>query len=289
MNIKRIYNCYYKECSCGIGDFLRGSVFLKQALDQVGINFDIDFTYHPISSFLVKPSVVNYEKEEIFDVEKFIKKDPATYLDSLRLKTQEILNLKKSKIFLLTNFSDCIFLDTKDFAKIGMSNECRKFFQKRIKFTKPVHNLFKSINLPKKYNVVHFRCGDYELVSGGGGKPGVTNNKNYKVDYQQCLALVRKIKNPIVLSDSNKLKYFLEENGCKIIHKNSQHSSANPGSITGIQYEDDKMLHVCLDMLIMSKASSIQTYSVYPWFSGFSFWTAKIHNVPIYNNMIGSE
>lgn len=287
MDAKNIYNCYYKESSCGIGDFLRGSVFLKQALDQVGINFDIDFTFHPIGKFLTKPSVVDYKVEDIIDIEKESKKDPATYLQNLRTHTEKVLNLKQSSIFLLTNFSDCIFLNPVDFAKIGISQRAAEFFVSRLKFTKEVYDTFDELNLPSKYNAVHFRCGDYELVHGGSGG-NERNNTNYKVDYYECLRKLENIDNPVVLADSNKLKDFLEKHGYQIGHKNSQHSAVNPGSVNSIEYQDDKMLHVCLDMLVMSMASSIQTYSVYPWFSGFSFWTAKIHNVPIYNNMIGS-
>ena len=287
MDTKNIYNCYYKESSCGIGDFLRGSVFLKQALDQVGINFDIDFTFHPISKFLTTPSVVDYKVDDIIDIEKESKKDPAKYLQNLRTHTEKVLNLNQSSIFLLTNYSDCIFLHPLEFAKIGISQQAAEFFISRLKFTKEVYDSLDELNLPSKYNAVHFRCGDYELVRGGSGGDK-RNNTDYKIDYYECLRKLDNIDNPVILADSNKLKSFLEEQGYKIGHKNSQHSAINPGSVNSIEYQDDKMLHVCLDMLIMSRANSIQTYSVYPWFSGFSFWTAKIHNVPIYNNMIGN-
>ena len=100
-------------------------------------------------------------------------------------------------------------------------------------------------------------------------------------------------KQIILMSDSNKLKAYVEELGLKevyVVHNNSQHCSDNPGKLENVIFDEDKkasnMFYVALDMYLMSKSKYIYSYSVYPWGSGFCFWISKIYNIPIESFMI---
>ena len=284
-NNTKTYQCFYKESSCGVGDFLRGSCFLFEALASVSRHFDIDLTFHPIGKYFKNPSVVQYKKENILDAEHCAKKESAKYLELLLAETQRILNLNQDNIFLFSNYSDAIFLSPEDYQKINVSKDCQDFMKSRLQFTRQITDYADNIIQNKKYNLVHFRCGDFELVKKEELE-GI-NNKDYHVDYKWCLDVVNDIENPIVLSDSNELKTYLQNNGINILHSKSQHSSCNPGFIKDIEYEDDLMFYVALDMNLISRSSSIYSYSVYPWGSGFVFWLAKIFNIPILTTQIG--
>ena len=279
------FQCFYKESSCGVGDFLRGSCFLFEALSSVSRHFDIDLTFHPIGKYFNNPSIVQYEKGHILDAERLAKDKPDKYLESLLAETQRILNLKQDNIFLFSNYSDAIFLSPEDYQKINVSKDCQNFMKSRLQFTRQITDYADNIVQNKKYNLVHFRCGDFELVKAP--KSEGINNKNYHIDYEQCLDFVNNIENPIVLSDSNGLKTYLQNNGVNILHSKSQHSSCNPGFIKDMEYEEDLMFYVALDMNLISRSSSIYSYSVYPWGSGFVFWLAKIFNIPILTTRIG--
>ena len=97
------------------------------------------------------------------------------------------------------------------------------------------------------------------------------------------------------MSDSNELKEHIKEhcdnNFIHVVHSNSQHCSNNPGNISKLKINKKEKVHnmfyVALDMNLISRSSSVYSYSVYPWGSGFVFWLAKIFNIPILTTQIG--
>lgn len=285
MNTRNIYNCLYKESSCGIGDFLRGSCFLFEALKTYDVNFDIDLTFHPIKQYFKNiNSNIIFNISDIIDIDKNSKKCNQNYIHCLVEELKNALNLEQENIFISNNFSDILLLEKEEMINFNLSSDCQDFFKKKLQFTNEIieyaNEQTKNI---KNYDIFHFRCGDYELVKQSVSiSTDNLNNKNYNIDYNNCLNSIHQLSNnPLVISDSNNLKKFLENNGIDILHKHSQHSSINPGILENIEYDDNALFYTALDMYLMSKARKIYSYSVYPWGSGFCFWISKIFNIPI--------
>ena len=273
---KKVYNCCYKESSSGIGDILRGSCFLFSALKEYNVDFDIDFKYHPISKY-IRGTNTDYEKSSIVDIDRLAKEFRNGYMDGIIHHLKEALNSQEENIFVSTNFSDILFKEQSDFFNYDISDDCKYFFQNRLQFTEDVIDYAKSI-VGGQYDVHHFRCGDYDSVVGQ--EINNINNLNYNLDYEKMSHEIT-LGNSIVLSDSNKFKQYCESRKIKTSHKLSQHSSLNPGILKNIEYDDRKIFYTAVDMYILSRARRVFSYSVYPWGSGFSFWIAKIFNVPL--------
>jgi hypothetical protein len=282
MKHKVVTNCLYDGCSSGIGDFLRGSVFLFEILNPFDIELNLDISNHALYDFVKIKAPSDISTENIFDTEK-LSKESDNYLGSLKVLLKEQFESERYDVNVFTHLSDLLYSNTINIDDYTLTKECRSFLQSKLKFTEDVIEEaqdFKS----GEYDIIHFRCGDYELVEK---RKGIDyNNKDYNVDYRSCLKSVQKAikdKPLIVLSDSNKLKEYISKN-CKdatVLHTKSCHSSVNPGNISNVKQDKEKMFYVALDMLLVTKARSVYSYSVYPWGSGFTFWLSKIYNLPI--------
>jgi hypothetical protein len=73
----------------------------------------------------------------------------------------------------------------------------------------------------------------------------------------------------------NRLKHdgFFQTNNISFIDVDGGH--------IGYEQNNEKIKNTLLEFFIVSKANTIKTYSVYPWISGFVFWTAKLYDIPL--------
>ena len=280
---KVVTNCLYDGCSSGIGDFLRGSCFLFEILNPYNVEFHADISNHVIHKYLHLDSNVKIFKDDIFDTEKLAKRQD-DYIGSLANSLKFAFNSDSYDINLFTHMSDLLYAHQFKLTDYKLSGDCRKFFQNKISFDDSVVNKARSL-INKDYDLIHFRCGDYELVEHR--KEIGFNNQNYNVNYEDCLQYVKDAQGDkplVVLSDSNMLKEYLikhVDDNVKIFHTDSCHSSINPGFVSNVSQSEDKMFYVALDMFLVTQATKVYSYSVYPWGSGFTFWLSKIYNLPI--------
>jgi len=313
-----VINSYYDESSSGIGDFLRGCCYLHKLFSDYGLdNFEIDFKHHQISHFIKSECKYKYKRKKIFDTEKHFKEVANTfnYFDnmknnlnvSLSVSTKKSWGLFKKKIHIFSNYSDFIFKNPEDKLKYVISDSTKKFMKSNIIFDKMVDSKFEELGT-KEYDIIHFRLGDYQILKDNNIKiqDDHSNNINttkFNTNYDRCLDLVIKCiidaeKHVVLLSDSNSLKEYVVKNipqrySSKLIvsHYDSFHCSNNPGFLDSIITDKtdkkNKMFYVALDMKICTQAQKIVSYSVYPWGSGFTFWLAKIFNIPILTAQIG--
>ena len=305
---KNIVHCYYNESSSGMGDFLRGSCYLFDLLEGKNLDFHLNFTKHDISKYLRSPSKFSFKKKEILDTEK-INKDSCVgknYIQNIKDNLIDVLeNTKGSNIYMFTNYSD--FIDNKAKAeRISLTKSCQEFMKKNLIFTHDVTSesdkIIKSLGM-EYYSIMHFRLGDRMCLKGVQKEELSEENLNTKEydinldDLKNIIIEKQKItgNHIIVMSDSNELKEHIKEhcdnNFIHVVHSNSQHCSNNPGNISKLKINKKEKVHnmfyVALDMNLISRSSSIYSYSVYPWGSGFVFWLAKIFNIPILTTQIG--
>jgi len=77
IKIVNIYQQFfaYNRKATGWGDIIRGSYFLMQYCEDVGLDFDMDMSYHPISRFLEKYRKMEYNKELLNEENENMKKN----------------------------------------------------------------------------------------------------------------------------------------------------------------------------------------------------------------------
>ena len=305
--VNKVINCYYNKSSSGVGDFLRGCCHLFNTLNEENVDFEFSFQHHDLSEHIKSKCTINVNENEIFDTEDTNKEkcDIHNYFDNMEHNLNECLNSDRDQIFIFSNYSYHILNTEKYF----LSEDCKNFMQSNLIFSNDIEKTFNDLDT-KDYNVIHFRLGDRECCQHIAKSELDRYNLNtalFDIDYK---TLTRKITNyylsssPIlgeektllVLSDSNDFKHYAEKffkdttYNIRIVHTKSQHTSDNPGSIDVLdidrQIKKDNMYYVVLDMKIISMSNQLRTYSVYPWGSGFSFWLARIFDIPIEQNSV---
>ena len=303
---KEIVHCFYNEASGGIGDFLRGSCYLYSLLENEDCNLHLDFSKHDLGAYLSSPSSFKFSASKILDTEKINKSKTSgeNYILNIKNNIINVLeNSRSKKIFLFTNYSDFIDHSYK-MSRLVLTKSCQSFMKNNLIFSTEVEQEFaRQVNKNEEYIVMHFRLGDSKMLNERNLPSHDINTKDYNVSMRRLLNVIEHTiqierKKVMLLSDSNDFKKYAMSKISKqnkkylqCLHNNSQHSSNNPGSLSKLKNLNKKnkkqnMFYVALDMKLISRASKSFSYSVYPWGSGFVFWTSKIFNVPIITNQI---
>jgi hypothetical protein len=304
MKNKKVTNCYYNRSCSGVGDFLRGCCHLFDILNN---NLSISFSAHDLGNYISTKCKKKIVDDEIFDTESYNKDncDKYNYFDNMKTNLENALNNNEEDMKLFSNYSDHIV----DLEGYFLSQDCKSFMKDNIIFSDDIEREFSELGI-EDYNVIHFRLGDRECCESVTNEELDRYNINtamFDIDYGNLFRevysyylrsnpIIGEEKTLVVLSDSNKFKDFLEVFlgdkpwDIRVIHKKSLHSSDNPGFVKSLNVDReekiDKMRYVALDMKVISKASEIKSYSVYPWGSGFAFWLARIFDIPISNNSV---
>ena len=310
-----IVQAYHTESTSGIGDFLRGCIFLARVVKDLHISFE----NHPISKYLKS----SYEQQlvpakEITDIYLSTYNRYGVNYSYNELKEMLLSSFYTSN-YICSMFSDMLFkkdgstLVHKQLESEKVSQAAREFLQSNLIYSSCIVDKFLDLHLGN-YNTVHVRLGDYEILKDIFKVPetsdlhdttGVNaiNYNKYDIDCNELidtiLALYETDKQDIVLmSDSNIFKrqcieHFKKiglQDKIKIIHTNSNHCSVKPGLPPFVDYKhkinDQELFNIVLDLKILSQSNNIYSYSVYPWGSGFPYAMAKIYDIPLYMERI---
>lgn len=283
-----IIQSYNTNFSGGLGDFLRGSIFLYRIYGK-NRNFFVDFKHHPISFWIKNKN----ESKEYYPQNKILNLDMSLDINEVRNK---INKLEKEKTHYLCSYYFALFEDEKNKAKIKkitLSKQEKAFFKNCFGFDKikEEFNLFLESNKLNEYEVVHFRLGDIELLKNESEKTkkNIYNKKQY--EYESLYNKLSPHKKIVLISDSNDFKKFvINKNNKNIIvsNTNSYHTVSRPGRL--IFYKENikinNMMDLALDLNILSNAKKVESFSTNWWGSGFSFWICKIFDIPIKNNFL---
>ena len=294
---KTVINCYYNQSNCGIGDFLRGSCYLFDILQNKDINLQISFQNHDIGNYVT--SIFDEESTVLFDVDKIIDCESLNkelcfsndYIENIQKNFINALATDRKNICLFSNYHSNISLDP-------ISYECQEFMQNNIIFSHEVESAFKDLDINNEYEITHVRLGDNATVKYDYADSSNVNTKKYSVNFLKLLKSIHSKqldsgRDMLILSDSNDFKQYVIDSNIprvSVQHLNSTHSSDNPGFIQStFFYRKDKinkMFYTALDMKVLSKSKKINSFSVYPWGSGFCFWLSKIYGIPIKVNKL---
>ncbi len=310
----KVINSYHPNFSGGIGDFLRGSLYLLDKCGELGYDFEIDFKHHPINDYMYTDCEDVYHIASIIDVEK-VSISKQSDLDNWAYENEDTLHsiLDKSNgvVALSSLYSDIVshqhrceelgieFDNIKYIEKFEVSESGKKFIRDNIKFSDDV----KSVERPDDYEVIHFRLGDRLTVKGLDKSfdklPSfIQDNYNFQkfdINFENLLEICRKHldqsehKNLIVMSDSNDFKKYILDNNTDeriiVTHTHSSHTSKQPALICLTNFEstikNEDMFYTALDIYTLSQSKRNTSYSVYAWGSGFVCWISKVFNIPL--------
>jgi len=231
----------------GLGDFLRGSIFLAQYAEKHKFLFKIDLSNHPLSKYLDEDSVPNLLQPREFN----------TDYDNINL------------INLLDNFVDSndkeIVLNTNVFYnKQHLTEKIKDYIKSKLKFKQKYYDLEKKLVVYDKYDIIHVRCNDAFFV---------TNFDSDKL-YVEILKKFKNHTNKIIVMSNN---YYIKKKikelfGFEYIHTKSVHTA-------NVKKSDD-LEGTVIDFIALTKAEKIYTYSFYQHGSGFSEQSAKLYDIP---------
>jgi len=305
--MKKIVNCFSNNCLGGLGDFLRGSIYMWDLCNKNNIEFDIDFSKHDISKFLKTRSQYQFEVSDIIDTSQTYNKTPnvqTLYNEYDNNIKEAIRNIKNNETkFIYTNYSNLMKLEEKYIiaeinSKTFLQRKCKNWFENKIIFhdyivglaSKKIDNL--GFN-EKEYDIIHFRTGDEKAFFK---KDLFESHVDFEKCYEKCKKKVTEgfSSQILVLSDSNELKDFIKNKAEKeklpirIMDTKSLHTQkkSNKKMKSEFPVDDSSLIDVCIDSYLITKARSADCYSVYFWGSGFITWLCKIYNVPIKLNYL---
>ena len=246
----------------GFGDNLRGLITILQVQQLLPFELVIDFRGHVFSKFFVyeMPMIVNESKKTIvipIPSHKLIRHQNDIICDEL----QEYFN----------NY-DIITIITNIMPDENLITENIKDKIKQILIVKPEINdyiMAQIYQLPKKFNVFHFRLGDECWYNDS------VNNEHY---IQKILQ--NKKENSVVISDSLNLKkqiFDLFHNKDIFVFLNKPcHTNSNT------YLNADLYIDTLVDFFLIQNSESVSSFSIYGCVSNFVHWSALIYNVPIF-------
>lgn len=307
-----IINCYHQEFSGGIGDFIKGSIYLYSRCLKYGLDIDMDWKYHPIGKFISSNCKEEYDTKYIIDIEdlQFNKIPGLAYywIDRIIENVAEDMSYRPATVSSWYGTIDMCQDKIEYLKTLRIGNRCKNFIKRKICFSKKIDELWKSRRI-YDYGIIHFRLGDRHVLPDLEKKIDKYeqvikenyNTQKFDHDYEYYLYLIKKNKREknlnriLVLSDSNDFKRFIQEetrhdNTIIVTHLMSAHTASKPGLLkyTDFQKEvtTEQYKHTALDFKYLTKSLVNITYSYYGWGSGFVVWPSKLYDIPVEINVL---
>ena len=234
----------------GLGDSLRGTIGLFKYCKMKGYNFIVDFSLHPISSC--------------------IKTDPHAFSSIIKDNHNNIYavapNFVESYIETKLETNDYVIINTNcglNVFKTPATSELKEFIKGLFNFTDAFKCFYeKQIQtIPfSKYDVIHIRCGDKSLFNNTVSLIDVWINNINSI----------KTLSSILLTDT------------KLIKDNSDIFKFD-STIAHIGRSDDieAIMNTLFEFLVLIRANSIKSYTIYKWISGFAKIANYIYDIPL--------
>ena len=254
---------YINNIGMGLGDYIRGSFFLLEFCKENNFEFDLDFSDHPISKFLINQyndTKIDYTNVLYFhNYNKYnSKSDIMNYIKSNNNKIQYLFTNNHPQNDKITEVEKNIikskFIPNKD-----LNNAIEETLNK--------------LNLTKKnYKVIHIRIGDRYIIDNRDIDNIILND----IDNIFKNIIFNVNEKYLLLSDSKDIKKILKNKYPFLIvqHNDIVHLAGNCSN-------DDALKNTMVDFFLISNANSILAMSIYGHMTGFSHYCSIINNIPI--------
>lgn len=292
----KVVNCFYDGAGGGLGDFIRGCVYLYGHCKSKGLDFDFDLSKHPINKYISSNCNIEYDVGDIDCLYNKAVEDKTSFLVRIKRLTEGVFRYTKDDEtkLIYSNFHYYVQSGGKMIAAMNsmppLSKGCCSWFKDNINFNPTVNEavdktLFKNNLKIGNFNIVHFRIGDQNSF---GDK---RNSENYfKLCREHCSEISKNSNLPlIILSDSNELKEYLDslDSNYYVFHLESQHTQSAPAqSGLDLSISEDGVFYVAFDAKLLTLAKKVYSYSVYTHGSGFVFWLCKIFGIDVEMNSL---
>jgi hypothetical protein len=255
----------------GLGDKIRGAIFLHHFCKENNVNFKIDGTDDVCGDYLKHVVTKDYDicKNEdlipLYDIGS----------DAPKERLQDELS-KKSTIFVYCNaYPNNLNEDDIKFAQYicTPTDSIEAEVSEKIKL------------LPKNYGIKHFRFHDDIFLQD------INSNNLLFIKYFELLKSEYK-ESDVLLSNSNRFKQYAKDklgiktidcdgNLCKIEHIGELFSDSDK--------ENSSVKNSFIEFFIVSNAKYIHTHTCYEWPSNFVYWPSVIYNIPFQNVYINKD
>ena len=282
--IQKIIHVYQLEFingkPTGFGDYLRGTLFLLQICHKYKLEFDIDINAHPISFFLNKEKLNNYDA--IIKRNQVSKFENPIYLDLNNNPININPNHFMSQVSKLTT-TPTLFLYCNEYPYPNITPKIIECIKDKIhpnaEMQTYIDENLRSLNLIKNnYSVIHIRCGD-DYLTKHKKMDRVYSNKIMKIFRNYIKTDNKKY---LILSDCNEVKYlFRSFPNCVFSIKDITHLS-----IGNITLENVK--NTLIDFYLMSHSEKIFNISSLCHGSSFSQICSIIYGIPYTKEIINN-
>lgn len=239
----------------GFGDNLRGFISILQIQKKINFELIVDLKNHRFEKYFLYTTPNTNTR---------LKRNIKIYYDDeenhhLNIYNRLISTFKKTKI---------VEIKTNAYPILNEIDENIKDTVKTLLLIRPEIIEYlnaKYYNLPKNYNLFHYRLGDNYFYNDD-----VNNDNDFVNNF-----ILNKKDNSVLISDSLNFKRIIKQkfqNEDVFIFMNKPHHT---------QMNNCNFLDTFSDFYLVKNASSVSCYSCYRWISNFVHWTAVVYNVPI--------
>jgi len=261
---------WIKHLEMGIGDLLRGTMFLHKLSKIMKFELIVDNQLHSVSRFLISRS---------HKYSEYVIQNQSKISHAINVDYQTIVNLIQTNqstcapILITTNYLDSYYA--------APSDECKRFMRSLLipidEYKTYFNDKCNELHIPKKYSIIHFRLGDDQLINHH--KNPDTYSSLFKiVDYN-----IKTTPNLYIITDSAQFKQYLK----RVLPSNLTNRIIPTIPIHLSHHDTDSqsesVKETLFDFMLLSDARVIKTHSMYGWISGFVHWMSVIFNVPLIN------
>ena len=246
----------------GLGDMIRGTIFLYQYCKKYNYKYYVDIHLHPISKYLVELTHpyqdLIHEKKDQIDIlcDRYDRFDKEGFHKYIQSREDDILYF-----FTNAQCDEPIEENSKEFI--------RNLLRPKPEFLEYIYS--KRDLIPyKSYNVLHIRIGDGEFVCG------VENTFDEIFPSIKNIIKTNLEETDVLFSDSIYCKMELQ-NEYNVFTFHSQ-----PSHI-GICDNENDIRDSLVEFFLLMNCEKIKTYSTYSWISGFVYWIHVIYSIPLIN------
>ncbi len=249
----------------GLGDLLRGTIYLHQMSVHFGFKFVVDLRLHPISQHLI----VNEH-------------DHMEYVNANVNKMQIVNCHEPYKFDIVYNASlrndDPLLICTNMFCNDLLSDECKLFMKTLLTPNEPFSTYINQknalYNVSSPHSIIHIRLGDDEFF------------ENKTANVHNIAAATKLIKEhavptDILMSNSFRFKEYVRSLNVNVTMFNTR--PVHLGELSTIFRKNiaDSFKETLYEFFTLGNASEIKTYSVYEWVSGFVKFASIIYDIPL--------
>lgn len=257
--------------SYGLGDLLRGTIYLHQMSVRLGFNFIVDFSMNPISKHLLVHAHAHEHSQYV----------------NANIKNTHIVHCHEPTKFdgiyqasLL--HPDPLLICTNMFCDEPLSVECKQFMKTLLTPNASFSTYLNEQNALHKfstpYSIMHIRLNDDEFF-----KNKSVNNS----DMNDAIEIMNRhtVPGDILMSNSYRFKEHVKSlrgYGRTTIAMLNTHP-LHLGELSTMFHDNiaKSFKETLYEFFILGNASSIKTYSVYDWVSGFVKFASVIYDVPL--------